>query len=180
MPSTESSPFPLKITCTSTDCENDLHCFKKSRSMSDKDKGKCRVCGADLIDWQRVYKREIRDIDYVFKSLKYEYFRHYYWHKHIDEKALANATSCGITRITENARKRLSSSLKPNNLFDGRQTPLEGNIIYYAQHATACCCRKCMEYWHGIDPRYPLTTQQIEYFLSLVMMFIKEKLPDLD
>jgi len=25
-------------------------------------------------------------------------------------------------------------------------------IVHYAQHATAACCRKCIEYWHGIGP----------------------------
>ncbi len=34
--------------------------------------------------------------------------------------------------------------------IDGRQTPREGNTIFYAQHATASCCRTCIEYWHGI------------------------------
>src|SRR3989454_6847476 len=37
---------------------------------------------------------------------------------------------------------------------DGYQTQRErsAEIVHYAQHATAACCRKCIEYWHGIGP----------------------------
>ena len=44
-------PPPLDIKCTSTDCENDLHCFKQLKRMEPDQRGKCRACGADLIDW---------------------------------------------------------------------------------------------------------------------------------
>ena len=46
-------PPPLDIKCTSTDCENDLHCFKQLKRMEADQRGKCRACGADLIDWSR-------------------------------------------------------------------------------------------------------------------------------
>lgn len=26
----------------------------------------------------------------------------------------------------------------------------DGNIVFYAQHAVAACCRNCIEVWHGI------------------------------
>ena len=54
-----------------------------------------------------------------------------------------------------------------------------GNPIHYAQHATASCCRKCMEYWHGIPQTQTLTDEQIEYFVELAMMYLKDRLPDL-
>jgi hypothetical protein len=63
--------------------------------------------------------------------------------------------------------------------MDGRQTPTKGNIIFYAQHSLACCCRKCMEYWHDIPQGTELTDEQIEYFTQLVMMYVDERMPDL-
>jgi hypothetical protein len=32
-------PPPLEIKCTSTDCENDLHCFKAHRKMAPAARG---------------------------------------------------------------------------------------------------------------------------------------------
>jgi hypothetical protein len=33
---------------------------------------------------------------------------------------------------------------------DGRQTPCRGHPVFVAQHATAACCRTCLERWHQI------------------------------
>ena len=33
---------------------------------------------------------------------------------------------------------------------DGKQTPYRGHPVFAAQHATATCCRSCLETWHGI------------------------------
>ena len=44
-------PMQLNIKCTSADCENELHCFKQLKKMTEEQRGKCRYCGADLVDW---------------------------------------------------------------------------------------------------------------------------------
>ena len=44
---------PLDVKCTSADCETDLHCFKQLKKMTEERRGKCRYCGADLVDWDR-------------------------------------------------------------------------------------------------------------------------------
>jgi hypothetical protein len=62
---------------------------------------------------------------------------------------------------------------------DGRQTPRNGNSIFYAQHATATCCRTCLDYWHAIPKGRELTGQEFEYCAQLVEMFLDEKLPNL-
>jgi hypothetical protein len=170
---------PLNVTCTSSDCQNNLHCFKKSREMAKSELGQCRSCGVNLIDWQRVHRRDVNDAAFVFSSLKNELIRHHYWHKAIDQKAENHARRKGSSLLRVAVRNRLVKSLSPQNPYDGRQTPPGGNIIYYAQHALACCCRKCLEYWHGIPMSRPLYEDEVEYFTSLVMMFINERLPDL-
>ena len=43
--------------------------------------------------------------------------------------------------------KRLAPAVPKN---DGKQTPMRGHPVFIAQHATACCCRGCLEKWHGI------------------------------
>lgn len=81
--------------------------------------------------------------------------------------------------LREFAVKRLTKYLVPGYAYDGRQTPREGNIVYYAQHALACCCRTCLEYWHGIPKTAELTSGDIDYFTNLIMLYIGERLPNL-
>ncbi len=171
---------PLKLSCTSSDCGNNLHCFKKSREMAESERGQCRSCGVKLIDWQRIHRRDINDASFIFSSLKYEMIRHHYWHKTIDQKAENYARRKGKVLLRQAVKNRLTKSLSPTNVFDGRQTPHEGNIIYYAQHALACCCRKCLEYWHGIPKNKTLSEGEIEYLTDLAMMYVNERLPDLE
>ncbi|MHB0965783.1 MAG: DUF4186 family protein [Bellilinea sp.] len=168
---------PLKISCTSSDCNNNLHCFRKSRNMAESDRGKCRSCGADLIDWNRIHKRDLSDVQFTIHALKLEMVRHYFWHVPIDPTATTRALEKTYTELENAARVRLTKTVAPtNNPWDGRQTPYSGNIIYYAQHAVACCCRRCIEYWYGIPRDVALTDEQTEYFVNLMMMFIQERL----
>jgi hypothetical protein len=144
--------------------------------------GTCRTCGAKLVDWERVHRNDLADVQYTFESLKYEMIRHYFWHVEIDQKAVNYARRKGISGLQSAVLSRLRKSVGlANNPYDGRQTPMEGsgNPIHYAQHATASCCRKCMEYWHGIPQGHELTSQEIEYLAELVMLFIHDRLPDL-
>jgi hypothetical protein len=172
---------PLKISCTSTDCDNGLHCFKQSRKKKVADQfGQCRSCGADLVDWSRIQKRCLSDVTYTFDALKHELIRHHFWHVEIDQRAINHARrkgKSGMRIAIENRLRKSVGSAEPSR--DGRQTPKEnsGNSIYYAQHATACCCRKCMEYWHNIPIGRELTDAEIEYFTDLVMLYINERLP---
>jgi hypothetical protein len=54
-----------------------------------------------------------------------------------------------------------------------------GNSIYYAQHATATCCRTCLEYWHDIPKGRALSEAEIGYCATLVDLFLASRLPDL-
>lgn len=170
---------PLDITCTSVDCENDLHCFKQTREMRRKHQyGRCRACGAELVDWERLYKRDLSDVVHTFNSLKYELIRHHFWHLEIDQKAVNHACrkgKIGIRTAAENRIRKYVGPAKP--VRDGRQTPKEGNAIFYAQHATASCCRTCIEYWHNIPKGRELTDEEIDYLTNLILLYIEERLP---
>jgi hypothetical protein len=93
---------------------------------------------------------------------------------------MRHAQRKGRSALKDAARHRLAKYLavaEPPG--DGRQTPLEGNAIYYAQHATATCCRTCLEYWHDIPKGRPLTTDEFDYCAALIDFFLDEKLTDL-
>ena len=127
----------------------------------------------------RVHKKDLKDAAHTFQMLKLEMIRHHFWHKEIDEKALKHARRKGKAGIRAAIEHRLREVASRKNPWDGRQTPKEGNIIYYAQHATATCCRKCLEEWHAIPLDKELSDEEIAYLTDLCVMFINERLPEL-
>lgn len=173
---------PLAISCTSTDCGNSLHCFRQKKRKGEERRhgGPCRTCGADLVEWGRVESHDISDVQYTFEALRKELIRHEYWHRAFDQRALNHARRKGRQLLKEAVIRRIEKSVgKAGNPRDGRQTPLEGNVIYYAQHALACCCRKCIEYWHGIPAGRDLSSNEVSYLSTLVEKYLDERLPHL-
>lgn len=171
---------PLDIKCMSTDCENDLHCFRATKKMLDRNEaGRCRECGADLVDWQRVQVCDLTDAEYTIKALEYELIRHHFWHVLIDQRAVNYAHRKGRIKLRLAVENRIKKSVGQKTAFDGRQTPKERNPIFYAQHATATCCRKCIEEWHGIPPEEELNDDQIKYMTELCMLYLTQRLPSL-
>ena len=73
-------------------------------------------------------------------------------------------------------RRRLSAE-SPDK--DGRQTPMKGHPVFTAQHAAACCCRGCLEKWHGIPTGKELTPQEQEYIVDVIMRWITEQLREM-
>ena len=169
----------LGMSCTSTDCDNDLHCFRHARRKANP-RGPCRNCGADLVDWPRVTSRDVEDVANTFAALQHERIRHHYWHTEIDQKALNYARRKGRIELAAAIKHRLSKVVAGAEPYrDGTQTPFSDNIIYYAQHATASCCRKCIEEWHGIERGREMSEEEITYLTTLAMGYIEMRLPDL-
>ena len=168
----------LDITCISADCESNLHCYSLTKKMKILGlDGKCRYCGIKLVNWKRTKKCDITDVKYTMNALRTELWRHVYWHIEFDEKALKYANKYGLIKLRDKALQRIKSSIsKPANAWDGRQTPRKGNPIYYAQHATATCCRKCIEQWYGIPINISLTDDQINFLVELIMIYLEERL----
>ncbi|MBN2467527.1 MAG: DUF4186 domain-containing protein [Deltaproteobacteria bacterium] len=79
----------------------------------------------------------------------------------------------GLNTIREHAytfiRARLGPALPLN---DGKQTPMKGHPVFVAQHATATCCRRCLQRWHGIERGRTLTEGEIEFIVDLIVAWI--------
>lgn len=169
---------PLALSCTMADCERDLHCFRQTTRKGHYFGGPCRYCGKQLIDFPRVQAREVRDLDHTIDSLSREFVRHEFWERDFDQRALNHARRKGKLLMREAAVRRIRQSLgRARNPLEGRQTQYAGNVLFYAQHATATCCRKCAEYWHGIPLGQPLTEDQIAYLSDLLIAYIERRLP---
>jgi len=171
---------PLALSCTTTDCANDLHCFlQKTRNIGHHG-GPCRSCAKELVDFKRVQVRNLDDLKYTFESLGREWIRHTFWHRDFDLPAINHARRKGMGGMRVAASRRIRQAVgSDQNPREGRQTPYDGNVLYYAQHAVAACCRKCIEYWHGIPAKAPLSDDEVAYLANLVILYVEERLPDL-
>ena len=169
-------------------CPTGLHSYHNSKRFNSKGYLICKYCGEDTIDWVRIHRRNFKDVDYLVSQLKTDMFRSEWWKKMIDAKALNHALRKGKKDLCPTAFQRLKNSigkvypfpdgsLKP--FRDGYQTPFLGNSIFYAQHALACCCRKCLKIWHGIPNGRNLTDSELNYFVRLVMFYIEDRIPQL-
>lgn len=87
---------------------------------------------------------------------------------YLERKGLATILTHGADFIGE----RLAPA-RPRR--DGQQTPWQGHPVFTAQHATATCCRSCLERWHGIGKGYPLTPQQQRYILTVIERWLQEQ-----
>ncbi|MDQ3659528.1 MAG: hypothetical protein M3454_00400 [Actinomycetota bacterium] len=77
----EDAPKPLGLKCTDSDCENGLHCFRQTKKMRRNNiRVVCRVCNANLVDWERVRRHDLADADYTIEALQFEMIRHRFWH----------------------------------------------------------------------------------------------------
>ena len=176
---------PLKIKCTSADCTNNLHCFLKTQKLAAAGKtGHCRYCDADLVNWDRVHRRDLTDVAYTFEALRLEMIRHHFWHAPVTQHARNHARRKGKAALRQFAHQQLRTLVgSPRHAREGYQTPREtskdANVIHFAQHATACCCRKCMAEWHGVPEGRPLTEKELAYFADLVMLYASDRMPDL-
>lgn len=94
----------------------------------------------------------------------------------LTKKDLEYISKKGIDKIEEHAKdfvsKRLSPSIIPN---DGKQTPMRGHPVFIAQHATATCCRGCIEKWHHITKGKNLSSVEQEYIVKVIMGWIKSQ-----
>ena len=50
---------------------------------------------------------------------------------------------------------------------------MRGHPVFIAQHATATCCRGCLAKWHKIPEGRPLTKNEVDYIVLVIMTWIK-------
>jgi hypothetical protein len=53
---------------------------------------------------------------------------------------------------------------------------VKGHPVFIAQHATAACCRGCIQEWHGIEKDSVLNEVKVDYVVALIMGWIWRKL----
>ncbi|MBI0143880.1 DUF4186 domain-containing protein [Bifidobacterium sp. W8116] len=95
----------------------------------------------------------------------------------LSAKDRAYARAKGKETIDRHAHEMLAKRVGPAHPFkDGKQTPYRGHPVFTAQHATATCCRGCIERWHHIPRGRALTDAEIDALARLVMAWIERDL----
>lgn len=80
------------------------------------------------------------------------------------------AASQPSARHAEELVERRLAPAEPRN--DGRQTPYRGHPVFVAQHATATCCRTCLERWHDIPAGRALDDAEQGYVVEAICRWI--------
>src|SRR6476620_10237069 len=83
---------------------------------------------------------------------------------HLRGRDAATVELRGMDVIRRHAHELLAKKLAPAQPHkDGKQTPYRGHPVFVAQHATATCCRTCLERWHRIPKGRELATDGQAY-----------------
>lgn len=113
-------------------------------------------------------------IDATLSALAQQPFRARF---HLRGREAATVELRGMEAIREHARELLAARVAPAAPHkDGKQTPYRGHPVFVAQHATATCCRSCLERWHGIAKGQDLTADELSYAVEVICRWIEADL----
>lgn len=113
-------------------------------------------------------------IDCVFAKLEKSKFRSRF---SLGEKERNYINEKGMATIERHAHDFISVRLAPAEIpNDGKQTPYRGHPVFIAEHATATCCRECLEKWHGIEKGRALSQAEQDYVVAVIMAWIKKRI----
>jgi hypothetical protein len=115
----------------------------------------------------------MRDLPELFEALRRSAFRARF---RLGPRESAYLQQKGIDIVAEHARRFILERLAPAQpANDGKQTPMRNHPVFIAQHATATCCRKCLENWHRIPQGQPLTDGQIDYIADVIVRWLQNQ-----
>lgn len=119
----------------------------------------------------------MRDLDELFEALKRSPFRSRF---RLRDREAAYLGQKGLETILAHARDFIEQRLAPAEpANDGKQTPMKNHPVFIAQHATATCCRGCLEKWHKIPKGRPLSDREQQYVAAVIRRWLLEQQDEL-
>jgi hypothetical protein len=116
----------------------------------------------------------MRELDEIFVALSKSAFRSRF---HLQGKDIAYLHNKGLPTVISHGKDFVKKRLAPASpVNDGKQTPFRGHPVFVAQHATACCCRSCLEKWHRIPKGRPLTSDEEDYIVNVLEKWLNEEM----
>lgn len=84
---------------------------------------------------------------------------------YLNEKGLETV----LRHAADFIEKRLAPAAPDN---DGKQTPWRNHPVFIAQHATATCCRGCLEKWHEIPKGCELNDAEKQHIVEIIRKWL--------
>ena len=112
--------------------------------------------------------------DAAFQRLAKSKFRSRFRLSEADRKYIADK---GLETIRRHAEDFVRIRLAPAHpASDGRQTPMRGHPVFVAQHATATCCRGCLNRWWKVPLGVALSQDRQAKVVGLIMAWIEREM----
>jgi hypothetical protein len=117
----------------------------------------------------------MRDLDAVFAVLARSPFRARF---KLNARDLNYLQQKGMAVVLNHAEDFVRDRLAPAVIAnEGKQTPMRGHPVFVAQHATACCCRGCLQQWHAIPQGRKLTLEEQAYIVVVLERWLQTYIP---
>ncbi|MDO9364865.1 MAG: DUF4186 domain-containing protein [Methylotenera sp.] len=115
----------------------------------------------------------MRNLEELFTALAKSPFRRSF---ELRAKDLAYLQQNGLSEVLDHAEDFIGKRLAPAVIAnDGKQTPMRGHPVFVAQHATACCCRGCLQKWHKIPQLRELTLAEQAYVVVVIEKWLQQR-----
>jgi hypothetical protein len=114
----------------------------------------------------------MRDVQEVLSRLRGSLFRSQI---HLQGKELDYLRNKGMPEVLKHAAEFIEKRLAPASpVNDGKQTPWHNHPVFVAQHATATCCRGCLQKWHHIPRGRSLTAEEQGYIVDVIGAWLSQ------
>ena len=118
-------------------------------------------------------RRKMQTITQALEKLKRSSFRARFT---LNAQDLQYIEEKGMDVIERHARDFVRGKLAPAEpKNDGKQTPMRGHPVFKAMHATACCCRGCLNKWYRVPEHRELSETEQEKIVRLLMAWIRQE-----
>ena len=118
----------------------------------------------------------MQTIDEALDKLEHSKFRSSFHLTKKEKEYLAEKGPEVIRRHAEDFVRQKLAPADPAN--DGKQTPMHGHPVFKAMHATACCCRGCLNKWYKVPLHRELSPAAREKIVNLLMAWIERQKTD--
>lgn len=95
----------------------------------------------------------------------------------LKDKDIEYINDLGLDKVRSHAYDFINKRLRDiSNINDGKQTPMRGHPVFISEHATATCCRGCLEKWYHIDKNKVLSDKEVDFIVDIIMEWIKRNM----
>jgi predicted Fe-S protein YdhL (DUF1289 family) len=114
----------------------------------------------------------MRNLQEVFADLSKSSFRR---NIRLQQKEWQYLREKGMDTVLSHAEDFIEKRLAPAEpANDGKQTPWRNHPVFVAQHATATCCRGCLEKWHAIAKGRRLSIEEKQHVVEAIRAWLSQ------